>query len=368
MNPSDPILPDRLTRRSFLGQAPFAAGFASIADRCLGAADATGSGGSGGTSTCFVVGDTHYRADETDDTSLDPVSADYNGRLVDWLNRLPGSPFPETLGGGVVPVPDGVIHAGDIVDNGDKGEAVERRKVPVEWSSFEKDWGLNGTEGRLRWPVREVHGNHDSPRGEGIVIEGIRGRNALRKGITARSDSGLHYSWDWAGVHFVALGIVAGDAPEVTRPRRYAPLGSLPFLREDLAKHVGDSGRPVVLVHHVDAARYSVAVDDEKARHQEWDHGDVRAYYESLAPYRVAAAICGHTHVRNLFRWNGTQDTRGPSGIPFLNTDNAAHFHGPAQAFLHLEISASEVRVREFATRDGWTTGAWTPQVWRFSF
>lgn len=366
MNDSERFLPGRLTRRSFLGRTSQLAGLVSLADRSVPEVAAAGSETSVGTATCFVVGDTHYRADETDDTSLDPVSAEYNGRLVDWLNRLPGSPFPEAVGGGVVPVPDGVIHAGDIVDNGDKGEAVERRKVPVEWSSFEKDWGLNGTEGRLRWPVREVHGNHDSPRGEGIVIEGIRGRNGRRTGITERSGNGLHYSWDWAGIHFVALGIVAGDAPEVTRPRRYAPLGSLPFLRDDLAKHVGDSGRPVVLVHHVDAARYSAPVDDEKARHQEWDHGDVRAYYESLAPYRVAAAICGHTHVRNLFRWNGTPDTRGPSGIPFLNTDNAAHFHGPAQAFLHLEISTGEVRVREFATRDGWITGTWTPQVWRF--
>jgi hypothetical protein len=24
------------------------------------------------------------------------------------------------------------------------------------------------------------------------------------------------------------------------------------------------------------------------------------------------------------------------------------------------------MRVREFGTKDGWQTGAWTPQVWRF--
>ena len=365
MNQSDGFISGRLTRRSLFQKLPLVAGAGALA-RSVRAV--TVPSDSTGTATCFVVGDTHYRADEKDDSSLDPDSAEYNARLVDWLNRLPGTPFPETAGGGVVGDPHGVIHAGDIVDNGDKGEAVEKRKVPVEWASFVADWGLNGTEGRLRWPVREVHGNHDSPRGTGIVIEGIRGRNESREGLCDRSSNGLHYSWDWAGIHFLALGIVVGDAPEVTRPRRYAPLASLPFLREDLARHVGDSGRPVVLIHHVDAARYSAPVDDEKARHQEWDHGDVHAYYETLARFRIAASICGHTHVRNLFRWNGTPDTRGTSGVPFLNTDNAAHFHGPSQAFLHLEISPAELVVREFATKDGWRTGSWTPQDWKFPF
>ncbi len=76
--------------------------------------------------------------------------------------------------------------------------------------------------------------------------------------------------------------------------------------------------------------------------------------------------LCGHTHVRKIARWNGTKDDRVTQGIPFLNTDNAAHFHKPAQALLHVEIHSQELLVREFATADGWQTGTWTPQVWRF--
>ena len=53
-------------------------------------------------------------------------------------------------------------------------------------------------------------------------------------------------------------------------------------------------------------------------------------------------------------------------GIPSINTDNAAHYHDLKQAFLHLEIDAREMVVREFATTDAWQTGRWTPQVWRF--
>lgn len=347
-----------LSRRRFLGQTALLTSLPQLASQA--AADERAS--------FFLVGDTHYRASEDDDRVIDPVSADYNSRLVDWLNRLPGTEFTPEAGGGTVSAPHGVIHAGDIVDNGDKGAAVASKKVPIELSSFLADWGLNGGDARLRWPVREVHGNHDGPQGAGLVIDEIKARTARRKNLVNISDNGLHYSWDWAGVHFVALGIVVGDAPEVTRKRRYQPQGSLPFLRQDLAEHIGDSGRPVVLVHHVDVARYSTAVPDEKAIHQEWDYGDAQAYHATLKPYRVAAALCGHTHARNLFRWNGTADQKAKEGLPFLNTDNAGHFHSESQAFLHIEIAKNETVVREFATADGWKTGAWRPQQWRFAF
>ncbi|MFM7606287.1 MAG: metallophosphoesterase [Prosthecobacter sp.] len=313
----------------------------------------------------FLVGDTHYCAQKENFKVMDEVSASYNAALVRHLNELPGTAFPEGIGGGLVPVPSGVIHAGDIVDNGDKGPG-KHAMAETEFLAFTTDWGLNGDDGKLRWPVREVHGNHDSPRGDGPVITGIKERNQRRAGTVNRSANGLHYSWDWGGVHFVALGIVVGDAPEVTRKRRYAPLGSLLFLKQDLETHVGKSGRPIVLVHHVDVHRYSETVPDEKVKNSEWDYGDAQAFHAALWPYRVAATMCGHTHTRKIVRWNGTKDDRATEGVPFLNTDNAAHFHNTAQAILHVEIAAQEMRVREFGTKDGWQTGAWTQQVWRF--
>lgn len=35
-------------------------------------------------------------------------------------------------------------------------------------------------------------------------------------------------------------------------------------------------------------------------------------------------------------------------------------------AFLHVEVTPAELRAREFFTKDGWKTGAWTPQMWKF--
>ena len=314
----------------------------------------------------FVVGDTHYCARADDPSAMMETSLQTNQGLLRWLNDLPGKTFPANLGGGVMPLPQGVIHAGDIIDNGDKGPG-KYPMVATECAAFVKDWGLNGGEGLLRWPVREVHGNHDGPQGDTPMVREIIARNQRREGLLHVSENGLHYSWDWGGVHFVALGIVAGDAPQVTRKRRYAPMASVPFLEKDLKTHAGQSGKPVVLIHHVDVHRYSTTVDDQKAKHQEWDYGDAQAFYQVIAPYRIAACICGHTHVRRTMRWNGTADVNTTQGVPFLNTDNAAHFHSTSQAFLHVTIAGAEMIVREFATSDAWKTGSWTPQMWRYN-
>ncbi|MFN9827850.1 MAG: hypothetical protein ACK58J_27170, partial [Planctomyces sp.] len=154
-------------------------------------------------------------------------------------------------------------------------------------------YGLTGREGRLRLPLYEVHGNHDSPRGDGYAVQQIRRRNRERVGLTAVSENGLHYSWDWGPVHFVNLGIVVGEVSEPARRRRYAPLGSLQFLQDDLQKHVGSSGRPIVVTHHIDVLRYAqpLPVETVKAEGMEWDPADVHAYYEALRVSRVAGIL-----------------------------------------------------------------------------
>ena len=349
------------TRRDFLRQATCSTAFALLS-RSFAAkpADPTAYPPS-----FFLIGDTHYCADDESMTSMQTTSADYNHRLIDWLNKLPGTEFPAEIGSGAVPTPDGVIHAGDMIDNGDKGPA-KIKMMETEWSAFTADWGLNGNDGRLRWCVREVYGNHDAPHGDTLVIDEMKKRNTRRGGVTNVANNGLHYSWDWGNVHFVALGIIVGATPEVRRQRRYAALDSLAFLQQDLAESVGTSGRPVMLVHHIDVARYSEPIPDDKVLRSEWDYADVHAYHATLKPYRIAGIMCGHTHTRNLFRWNGTKNTRAEQGIAFLNTDNAAHFGGPAQAFLHVQVAEKELRIREFATKDGWQTAAWTPQRWTF--
>ena len=313
--------------------------------------------------SCFVIGDTHFFADKTQPDQMDPTSVAYTSRLVDTLNRLPGTELPAALGGGSVPAPSGVLHVGDVIDTGDKAGPVHEAMQRTEWAAYEKQFGLTGTEGRLKFPVFELPGNHDSPHGRGHAVEQMIARQRARKNLKAVSPNGLHASWDWGGVHFASLGLIVGTDQSVERKRRYAASDSLAFLREDLANTPKD--QPLVLLHHVDMARYTVAKPDTDYTKWEWDPADVAAFYAAIKGRR-AAVFYGHTHFRNVFRWDGSS-IQAKEGVAVFNVDNAAHFGGPAQAFFHVEVRGDGLTVREHATTDGWQTGSWTPQVWRMA-
>lgn len=309
----------------------------------------------------FVVGDTHFLADKDDNTKLDKRSEGVNSRLLDVLNKLPGTAIPKEAGGGTVRAPFALLHAGDCIDTGDKAN---EKAQQTEWAAFAAGFGLTGKDGKLKVPVYEVHGNHDSPRGDGLAVKKIAERNKNRPGVASVSKNGVHYSWDRGGVHFVALGIVVGEVKEFARKRRYPPLDSLEFLVADLKEKVGTSGKPVVILHHVDMLRYALAATDDKAAaNKEWDPADVKGYFAALKGYNVAAIFYGHTHARNVYKWDGTSKP-AMTGVPAFNVDNGAHFAMQAQAFFYVEISGKAVTVREYQTPDAWETAKWTPQTW----
>jgi cytolysin (calcineurin-like family phosphatase) len=315
------------------------------------------------------VSDTHYIANKESPAELLEKSAAVTSRLIDTLNQLPGQSIATEAGGGQVSPLQGVIHGGDLIDTGDKSGGAHGKMQQTEWDAFTADFGLTGRDGKLKYPVYEVFGNHDAPRGTGLAIDGIQARNKSRVGVKQLSSNGLHYSWDWGSgdhqVHFLNLGIVVGTNQNVPQPRRYNPLESLEFLRHDLQTSVGNSGRPVVITHHIDVQRYSTPCDqDDKAAGKEWHPCDARAFHAAIQDYNVIAILYGHTHARNVLKWNGTAE-RTQQGFDLFNVDNGAHFHNDAQAFFYFEITPSQLRVRELATKDRWQTSYWSPQVWQ---
>jgi cytolysin (calcineurin-like family phosphatase) len=203
-------------------------------------------------------------------------------------------------------------------------------------------------------------------------------RTKTRPRVSHVSSNGLHYSWDVGDVHFVNLGIVVGSVKGISRRRRYAPRQSLEFLVKDLEEKVGDSGRPVIITHHVDIARYTTPVpDDAPFSDKEWDPADLGGFHAALCGYNVAGIFYGHTHARNVWRWDGI--SAKPAGarlndeamnalerrsLNVFNVDNSAHFQGMQQAFFYVECSPDGLAVREYATNDAWETGAWSPLVW----
>ena len=109
------------------------------------------------------------------------------------------------------------------------------------------------------------------------------------------------------------------------KPTRRTLTDSLEFLVADLKDKIGTSGRPVVLTHHVDLLRYAqpLPVEDKKAEGLEWDPADVKGFHDAIKGYAVAAIFYGHTHTRNVYRWDGSNKA-AKEGIPCSTWTTAA--------------------------------------------
>lgn len=235
-----------------------------------------------GSLTFFVTGDTHYGLE------LWANNEPYNKATIDAMNALPGTAFPASLGG-VVDAPRGVLVAGDLTDTPEYPNIYGVHLPPFfHRDGFNDDYAVDGT-GRLRYPVYEGLGNHDIHNTtHSYTVDGLRERNLVRPGVTHLSDNGLHYSWDWEGVHFVNLNVYPGYTPDAS--------DSLLFLIEDLQNFVGDSGRPVMLMHHYGFDFFSQGW---------WSSGERQAYAGVLADYNVAGIFHGHLHTTMQYQWNG---------------------------------------------------------------
>ena len=367
-----------LSRRQFVGGSGALLGAAAgLSGRGLANAAPQASGDD--VVAFYLVSDTHFLADKNDPSRLEESSTEHTARLVETLNKLPGTEIPERSGGGAVRKPSCVIHGGDVIDTGDKSGKVQEVMQRTEMAAFEKTMGLTGSDGALGFPIYEVHGNHDGPGGKGHAIDRIIERNKTRPGVTHISSNGLHYSWDVGDVHFINLGIVVGSVPGIARRRRYAPRESLEFLVKDLEEKVGSSGRPVIITHHIDIPRYTVPVPtDAPFSDKEWDPADVGGFHAALKGYNVPGVFYGHTHGRSVWRWDGASAQPGREQLTdaeletgdrvvydVFNCDNSATPHGGQQAFFYVELSSEGLTVREYSTKDAWKTGFWSPLVWR---
>lgn len=240
--------------------------------------------------TFFVTSDSHYASFRNVDRN------DRDQATIQRMNALRGTDWPEQLGGGKIGKPRGVLVLGDLIDDGDR-----RNETAVQWRHFEKQFGLDGTDGLLKYPVFEGLGNHDGPpigtEKFGFSVQArIKARNAERKRagrIGNVSDNGLHYSWDWGKVHFVQANLYPADVQN--SKVRYSlpwhdPQKALKFVKEDLKTSVGDSGRPVIMLSHC-------GVDTDW-----WHPDDWAAFYKAVKPYNVIAYFYGHTGT-GLRKW-----------------------------------------------------------------
>ena len=239
--------------------------------------------------TFISTSDPHYR--HTDHKA--GHHNDLNAASIDEMNRIAEVEWPVKLGGGPIAKPRGVLCIGDLVDDGDHREGT-RNLTEEQWRHYAADFGVDGTDARLKYPVFEAWGNHCGPpvgrEKNGFSTQAqlvARNRQRLENGqISSLHANGLHHSWDWDDVHFVQLNIYPADRqnPKVKyNAAWHDPQGSLTFLKRDLAEKVGDSGRPVVLISHC-------GFDTDWWLPEDWKEA-----YEAAKAYNVILYLYGHT-------------------------------------------------------------------------
>jgi len=255
--------------------------------------------------TFCAVSDLHYGASPSVPAS--------NEMTIDFVNVLPGNPYPAEVGGSVM-TPRGVVITGDLTNSGG----------PEQWALFVKDYGVNG-EGRIAYPVYEGWGNHDGSLAPGAAVApGIAVRNKSRVGVKSVSENGFHYSWDWDQLHMVELNFYAGDL-RVKKGSMdglgHEPQYSLKFLKEDLAKNVGKSGRPVIIMMHL-------GFDEGFSMGWGWWAAEERdAFYEAIKDYNVIGILYGHTHAASNFKWKGIDIYNCASGQRDPDVGECMVFH-----------------------------------------
>lgn len=244
------------------------------------------------------------KAGEADDELTFFVMADPQIHLDKWgtagtekcirlMNELPGKPFPF---GGNVAEPLAVLVAGDLVDVVDD---------PRHWLAYVRLIDPNG-DALLRFRAFECIGNHDLSTNSGDGLSAVQQefikRSSSRKGPeTFHYDKlNYHYSWNWGPLHLVNLNLFPGNTHRQVYDREAPwnnPLRSLDFLRDDLKNHVGDSGRPVILMWHYGLRGWGL----EKW----WTPEDLVALKEVIEPYNVVMILHGHEHSFAEYEWEG---------------------------------------------------------------
>ena len=103
------------------------------------------------------------------------------------------------------------------------------------YTSYFKTAPNPGETTACRYPAFEGVGNHDGGNStdvkSGLVRRGVIARNRQRGAAAgtagaanySMSPNGLHYSWDWGGVHFAMLGVYPGTVGDCAAPGEGKP-------------------------------------------------------------------------------------------------------------------------------------------------
>jgi len=276
--------------------------------------------------TFCLTADTHYNARWQ---GIDNEAG--NKRVIDRINHMAGHiKYPRQFGGGYVQHPRGVVCLGDLTDHAKESDW----QGTDTCDGWVDDYGLNGGDGRLNYPVFELYGNHDCVffSGRKIPKDGIKERNLKRKKVNV-SGNGYHYSWDWDDVHLMNLNLCPGGPGAPAED-------SFGFAEQDIANHVGHSGRPVVIFTH-----YGWKHDLDKF--------DEPAFYTMVKDLNIIALFHGHQHNTQYYQWRGF--TACCINSSQRVHENADWGNGLFEGVGVVRITENQLFVAEYDHRQQWT-------------
>jgi predicted MPP superfamily phosphohydrolase len=190
---------------------------------------------------------------------------------IDAMNVLPGTRYPERFGGTVVK-PAFVFGCGDM----------------TEWpSAAARDTYADLITRRLKWPSFDIVGNHD---------EGGNSPVETMKQWIIRRHGALSYTFDRAGVHFVALFSHYDESRN--SPAQALSNEALGFLREDLTRQ--PAGTPVVVATHL-------CLDALTNRDK---------FIDTFGDANVVLILSGHYHKAQVDRYRNRNFVQLPSPAP----------------------------------------------------
>ncbi|HEV3198895.1 MAG TPA: hypothetical protein VGZ73_13345 [Bryobacteraceae bacterium] len=238
---------------------------------------------------------------------------EFHGLRRTWPASIgfPDSPFPR---------PWGVLMAGDLTLEG-KAEELGAYRLLYEPGT---------TADSIVYPVFQGLGNHDIDLTNGNSVSRMFDYIQKSMGCGVDVDSVSHsYSWDWNQLHIIQLNVWAGfESPA-------GPVKSgLPWLAQDLANRVGNSGRPVLIIQHAGCDSLSIGTntnngatdrtpttcgDADGAKNGLWTAANRQTFFNVIRHYNVIGLFTGHTHAAEIHRaW----ELKDSSGNPVIRLDN----------------------------------------------
>jgi len=186
---------------------------------------------------------------------------------VEAMNALPGRKSPDAIGG-VVTEPKFIFNAGDL----------------TEWPTVAALKSYKEMIARLKWPSREIAGNHDNggQQPSPTVLDYVREKHG-----------GLNYTFDESGVHFICLYTpLARDSDSPTGP--IFP-ETLRYLRDALARQPRE--KPIIVALHLCADAIQ----------------NMSELTAAMQGHNVILVLTGHYHQPQVQQFGGVSFVQLPS-------------------------------------------------------